>query len=124
MTSSEPYPTSWLALDVGGANLKAAHSQGNALSLPFQLWKHPDQLSDALKGLITRLPPFDRLALTMTGELCDCYSTKAEGVRAIVASTLPLAASERIQVWGVDGQFHTVEAIQAKPALAAAMVDF
>ena len=43
--------TSWLALDIGGANLKAAHTSGATRSLPFALWKQPERLADALRCL-------------------------------------------------------------------------
>ena len=34
-----------LGLDIGGANLKAAHTDGRALSVPFALWKNPGALA-------------------------------------------------------------------------------
>ena len=34
----------------------------------------------------TSAPAADRLAVTMTGELCDCFRTKAEGVLHILAA--------------------------------------
>ena len=37
------HPPQWLGFDVGGANIKAAHSSGQARSLPFELWKRPDE---------------------------------------------------------------------------------
>ena len=37
-----------LALDVGGANLKAAHASGAIRSKPFALWKEPHGLAAAL----------------------------------------------------------------------------
>ena len=55
-----------LGLDVGGANLKAAHTNGSARSRPFPLWKAPAALPDALRDLLRDWPPYDALALTMT----------------------------------------------------------
>ena len=40
-----------LALDVGGANIKAAHGSGSARTLPFELWKRPDELGRVLDAL-------------------------------------------------------------------------
>ena len=37
-----------LGLDIGGANLKAAHSAGLARLMPFELWKYPAGLASAL----------------------------------------------------------------------------
>ena len=42
----------WLGLDIGGANLKAADGRGWARSVPFPLWRQPQQLSEALRQLI------------------------------------------------------------------------
>ena len=64
---------SWMALDVGGANIKAAHTRDGAATLPFELWKRPDE-SEPRPGRPGRhVSPCDRVALTMTAELCDCY---------------------------------------------------
>src|SRR5581483_10934353 len=41
-----------LGLDIGGANLKAAHSTGQAASVPFALWRDPERLADQLHLLI------------------------------------------------------------------------
>ena len=110
----------WLAFDIGGANLKAAHSDGSASSRSFQLWKRPDDLADALIDLAEGLSPADGWAVTMTAELCDCFATKADGVRSILAATERAAAGRPVQVWGTDGQFHAVGAIRDHPRLAAA----
>ena len=74
---------SCLGLDIGGANLKAANLDGWAKSVPFALWRDPNGLVSALQDLIAAAPPADQLAITMTGELCDCFQTNAEGVRHI-----------------------------------------
>ncbi|HEU5117406.1 MAG TPA: hydantoinase/oxoprolinase family protein [Isosphaeraceae bacterium] len=110
----------WLALDVGGANLKAAHQNGSVHSLPFAVWKHPHRLESALRELTASLPPFQSLALTMTAELCDCFRTKAEGVLLVVQSALSLAGSRPVRIWGTDGRFHQPEEITQNPQIAAA----
>jgi len=111
---------SWLALDVGGANIKAAHTDGPARILPFELWKRPEELSQILAALIATFPPCDRVALTMTAELCDCYPTKAVGVNAVLDAVLDAASGQPVEVWGVDGRFHDVAEIRRQPGLAAA----
>ncbi len=119
MSARFPGPT-WLALDVGGANLKAAHSGGEARSLPFELWKQPDELPRGLARLLSTLPQADRVALTMTAELCDCYPTKAFGVLAVIDATLAALNGRLVAIWGVDGRFHAVDVVRRDPALAAA----
>jgi probable H4MPT-linked C1 transfer pathway protein len=113
-------PESWLALDVGGANLKAAHSSGQVRSWPFELWKRPDELPRNLATLASTMPSADRVALTMTAELCDCYPTKAVGVRSVLDATEAALKTRPVAVWGVDGRFHAVEEVRAQPAIAAA----
>ena len=43
---------SWLGVDIGGANLKAADGRGWAQSVPFALWRDPQGLAEALAALV------------------------------------------------------------------------
>lgn len=94
-----------LGLDIGGANIKAATAAGWAKSVPFPLWKSPETLADALSSLIQQAGSVDALAVTMTGELADCFATKAEGVDRILASVQAAAGDHRVSVWSTDGRF-------------------
>jgi (4-(4-[2-(gamma-L-glutamylamino)ethyl]phenoxymethyl)furan-2-yl)methanamine synthase len=109
-----------LGLDVGGANLKAAHSGGAARLQPFALWKDPAGLPDALRGLLGSMPAFDRLAVTMTGELCDCFETRRAGVLAILNAVEAAADGRPVRVWLTDRRLVKPEAARARPLLAAA----
>ena len=115
-----PAPPRWLAFDIGGANLKAAHAGGQAVARPFELWKRPDDLAEALGEVAALVPPSEAWAITMTAELCDCFATKADGVRSILAATVKAAGDRTVRVYGTDGQFHAVDAILPTPRLAAA----
>jgi (4-(4-[2-(gamma-L-glutamylamino)ethyl]phenoxymethyl)furan-2-yl)methanamine synthase len=115
-----PNNSSFIAFDIGGANIKVAHSVGQGLSIPFEVWKRPDELSRAIAGAAASLPNSDRAVVTMTAELCDCYSTKAVGVRAVLdAAVLGLPGRETM-VWGIDGEFHSVGDVRRNPQIAAA----
>jgi probable H4MPT-linked C1 transfer pathway protein len=94
-----------LGLDIGGANLKAAHGCGRARLVPFALWKEPQRLTEELRQLIASMPKFELLAVTMTGELCDCYESKRQGVSAILDAVEAAAADAPIRVWRNDGCF-------------------
>jgi probable H4MPT-linked C1 transfer pathway protein len=94
-----------LGLDIGGANLKAAHSDGTAVLQPFELWRHPLDLPEALRRLLGAVPPFDLLAVTMTGELCDCFPNKRAGVHAILDAVEAVAGRTPIRVWQTSGAF-------------------
>jgi probable H4MPT-linked C1 transfer pathway protein len=96
--------TAVLGLDIGGANLKAAHTSGFAFSVPFALWKDPGLLPHALRKLVHEVPPADVLALTTTGELCDCFESKRQGVQAILDAVESVWRGP-IRVWRNDGCF-------------------
>lgn len=109
-----------VGLDIGGANLKAAHVAGSALCQPFALWKNPAGLADALRRLLRDLPPFDTLAITMTGELCDCFETKRQGVAAILDAVAAVAGPTPVRVWQTDGRLVDIAAARQQPLAAAA----
>jgi (4-(4-[2-(gamma-L-glutamylamino)ethyl]phenoxymethyl)furan-2-yl)methanamine synthase len=112
-----------LGLDIGGANLKAATSAGFGRSVPFPLWKRPGDLAAALEYLFGEFPDERELAVTMTGELCDCYASKSEGVLAILAAVAKAANRRGLReprVWTTAGHFVSLDAVLADPLPAAA----
>ncbi len=108
-----------IGLDIGGANLKAAHSEGMARLEPFELWKNPAGLGKALRSLLQRLPSHDLIVVTMTGELCDCFATKREGVFAILQAVEEVAGGTPVRIWQTDGRLVELDAARANPLLAA-----
>ncbi len=109
-----------LGLDIGGANLKAAHSGGVARSQRFALWNSPADLPDALRQLLRDWPPYEQLAITMTGELCDCFATKREGVRAILDAVSAVAQSTPVRVWTTNGRLVSLQTARVRPLQVAA----
>jgi len=97
-----------LGLDIGGANLKAATADGRAVSVAFPLWKQPDALPAALASLAAQFPRIDEFAVTMTGELCDCYATKREGVNRILDAVQKAAKKCPIRIWSTSGNWLSV----------------
>lgn len=112
--------TKWLGIDVGGANLKVADGDQFAKSTPFELWRQPDRLADAIATLLKDAPQFDFLAATMTGELADCYETKSAGVRHITECLSQANAGRRLAVYCIDGEFRKPEQVMETLLLAAA----
>lgn len=110
----------WLGLDIGGVNLKAADGRGWARSRTFPLWREPDRLADALAELLRDAPHAEKLAVTMTGELCDCFATKAAGVRHILSAAQRVAAGRGVRVYLADGRFASLDQARELPHLAAA----
>jgi probable H4MPT-linked C1 transfer pathway protein len=81
-----PSPTPDLvALDVGGANIKAADGRGWTLTEPLALWREWQRLPDVLQRIVRPAAP-RRIVATMTGEIADCYPSRAAGVGHIVAA--------------------------------------
>lgn len=109
-----------VGLDIGGANLKAATAAGEAVTVPFPLWQQPGQLAGALRGLLEQLPAADFLAVTMTGELADCYPNRAEGVRHILEAVEQVTAGRPAAVWQTAGEFVSAETACEFPELTSA----
>ena len=109
-----------IGLDIGGANLKAAHSGGAARLIRFALWKHPQRLGEQLRQLIASMPRTDLLAVTMTGELCDCYENKRQGVSAILDAVEAAAPGVEIRVWRNDGLLVDIQTARATSLQVAA----
>jgi probable H4MPT-linked C1 transfer pathway protein len=108
-----------IGLDIGGANLKAARPDGSARLRPFALWKDPERLPAELRACLGDWLPCDQLAVTMTGELCDCFADRAEGVRSILLAIQHLDDPSAIRVWRSDGRFATLAETLADPLPAA-----
>ncbi|MEX0777277.1 MAG: hydantoinase/oxoprolinase family protein [Phycisphaeraceae bacterium] len=110
-----------LALDIGGANLKAAHSDGRCVARSFALWKHPEALAEQLRAMASDWPVCQRVAITMTAELCDCFATKRQGVEHVLDAVWQAFPHSGIGVWSTEGRFvHPDEARQRVLRVAAA----
>jgi probable H4MPT-linked C1 transfer pathway protein len=109
-----------LGLDIGGANLKGATSTGIATSEAFEIWRAPGQLATRLRSLIAQFPLCDLLAITMTAELADCFSSKADGVAAIISAVREAAGATPVAIWETTGKFTSPEDAVRRPLTVAA----
>ena len=105
-----------VGLDVGGANIKVSDGDKKSFSQPFPLWKDKDALGEAIRAALNGFDPGVPVALTMTGELADCFESKSEGVEFIVDTVKQIAGENRVQVYSSDGRF--VGAVGSKTRLA------
>lgn len=110
----------WLALDIGGANIKLADGLGFAISCSFPMWKRASALGIQLRTLIAEAPAADHLAITMTGELADCFATKHDGVKTIIDSVVEVSDGRYTRVYLSDGTLVTPQIAISKAHLAAA----
>jgi len=95
-----------LGLDIGGANIKAATADGSFTeSRYFPMWNQSYQLSNVLRDIIKHVGA-DSLAVTMTGELADCFESKQRGVEFICDAVVKASTSpDKIYVYRVDGDW-------------------
>jgi (4-(4-[2-(gamma-L-glutamylamino)ethyl]phenoxymethyl)furan-2-yl)methanamine synthase len=113
-----------LGLDVGGANLKAAYlPRGGApmvVEQAFALWRDPARLPTVLRIMADELGPAERIALTLTAELADCFRSKAEGVASVVRAVTEAFPEAQVRVWGTDARFHPPAVAVGDPVRIAA----
>ncbi len=87
------------------------------------MWRQPKQLADALAEDLGRMNKIDALAVTMTGELADCFLDRAIGVDHIVSHTCQAAAQlgiDQVAFYGVDGRFRDADQARRDVDLVAA----
>ena len=109
-----------IAFDIGGANLKLADGRGLAISRPFPLWREPDALAEQLAEMLAAAGSSGTVVATMTGELADCYRSKAEGVRRIVEALVEAAGKRLVAFYGTDGRLVGPDEAIAEPLRVAA----
>ncbi len=113
-----------LALDIGGANIKAACNDGNVWSQPFAVWKEKENLAKAITEMIAQADAagkaVDVILVTMTAELCDCYEGKREGVSHVLDCVLESAAEKIVWVYLTGGAFVKVDQAKENYLLAGA----
>lgn len=135
--------TSCAGWDIGGANLKAVWMAGNAdagpdgvaggprqgpveptsiriVERPFEVWRDPAALPSALVAIAAELAPTPRHAVTMTAELADCFTTKREGVHAVLAAVSSALPGSDVRVLTAGGRLIALEAAFRDPLLVAA----
>lgn len=109
-----------IGLDIGGANLKASDGCTLSLTRPFALWKCWRELPEALREVLSRFESVDQIAVTMTGELADCYASKSDGVSHILDCVEASAGGRPVRVWQTAGEFVSTTVAREFPQLTAA----
>lgn len=115
MTSPAP---DLIALDIGGANIKAADGLGWARSEPFAMWQDWRRLPVVLSGWLASAP--HRVVATMTGEIADCFLSRRDGIGHIVASLVAAAGAAEVGIYAIDGRILPPDDAVARPLAVAA----
>jgi probable H4MPT-linked C1 transfer pathway protein len=69
--------------------------------------------------MIALVPKVDHIAATMTGELADCFTTKAEGVKFILNALQVAADGRHTRVYLTNGKLVSLQTAMRQPLLAA-----
>lgn len=114
-----------IGLDVGGANTKAAvvddDGQVRTISEPFEVWRAPERLGDAISSVVGGLE-LDRapVALTTTAELVDVFASKREGVLHVLGAAEQALLGRRLRVLTTAGELVDLDSARAAPLACAA----
>jgi probable H4MPT-linked C1 transfer pathway protein len=125
MPVSRQLPIPVIGLDVGGANTKAAVVGGDAttriVSEPFELWREPEGLADAIASVVGRLQlDGAAVALTTTAELVDVFASKREGVLSVLEAAERALPGRRLRVMTTAGELVDLAQARAAPLVCAA----
>ena len=114
-----------IGLDIGGAHLKLAGLSGPdtvdwVFQLPCPLWKGLDQLADAWRKACANITIHagSQCAVTMTGELADCFTSRNDGVWQIT-DCLKGLLEKPFWVYAGDRGLLDPEAARSLPELVA-----
>jgi probable H4MPT-linked C1 transfer pathway protein len=112
-----------LALDIGGANTKAARLDGTSLrtvSRPFEVWRDRAALAAVLREVAAEAGEADAVAITMTAELSDAFRTKREGVAFVLDAADDALGDRPLSVLTTAGELVSTAAARARPGDVAA----
>jgi (4-(4-[2-(gamma-L-glutamylamino)ethyl]phenoxymethyl)furan-2-yl)methanamine synthase len=109
-----------LAVDIGGANTKAAWLDGESLrtvSRPFEVWRDREALAAVLRDVAAEVAagPPQATAITMTAELSDAFRTKREGVEFVLDAAQDALGDGPLSVLTTAGELVPVGAARARP---------
>ena len=96
--------------DIGGAHIKAAVLKGGRIQHVEQqacpLWKGIEYLHSAVNAILDRIATLPTLhAVTMTGELVDCFESRRHGVDAIIAAMQQLLPHADLAIYAGNRGF-------------------
>ena len=123
-----------VGVDVGGANTKVA-TPDDAFSIYAPLWKSSAVLDDVLLRVKQNFETeggekeeggkeggagIEAVGVVMTGELCDCFETRREGVLRIKNILTSVFGFEGLKFFGTDCVFRDGSAVERDPLSFAA----
>lgn len=116
--------------DIGGAHIKTAvlNHLGELVDVtqkPCALWRGLTVLEQVVLSIVPSLPSKNtRHVLTMTGELVDCFSSREEGVQAIMELMANLLAPVKPFVFAGKQGFICIDSVQTDHYMAIASANW
>ncbi len=116
--------------DIGGAHLKAAvlDAQGRVQHIclqPCPLWQGIEQLHLAVQRVMVDLEVTQAVhAVTMTGELVDCFANREEGVQQIIAAMVQLFPQQALYIFAGAAGFLSTEQVAVADTAAIASANW
>src|SRR5918994_7913722 len=109
-----------LAVDIGGANTKAAWLHGASLrtvSRPFEVWRDREALAGVLRGVVAEVAagPAQAGGGTMTAELSDTFRTRREGVAFVLGAAEGAPGGGPLSVLTTAGELVSLGEARARP---------
>src|SRR5438067_10812492 len=125
MPASREPPVPVIGLDVGGANTKAAVVLADhtvrIVSEPFEVWREPEGMADAIASTVGRLGLARApVALTTTAELVDVFASKRDGVLYVLDAARQALPDRRLRVMTTTGELVGLEEARSAPLQCAA----
>jgi (4-(4-[2-(gamma-L-glutamylamino)ethyl]phenoxymethyl)furan-2-yl)methanamine synthase len=116
-------------IDIGGANIKLCRSDGHSLAVPFPMWTDHARLGSVVHDLLRQLENSRSecnltrknwsaesvMAVTMTGELADCFFSRREGVACILNGLTCAIPAEQCRIYAVGGDWLSIEQAKLAP---------
>src|SRR5574337_1678865 len=98
--------------DIGGGSVKAARllftdghaERGRAVRRYFERWNGRDRLRPLLQEIYSDLGSADAMVVTMTGELCDAFDDRAEGISYIINTVRGAVPGISLYAIDLDGR--------------------
>lgn len=112
-----------LGWDIGGAHLKLAVVREDRVidvrQFPCPLWQGTARLRDALRAAAAWDDKPKTHAVTMTGELVDCFADRRQGVAAILDIFGEFTPVDMIRVYTIEGSFISPTGARSAPERVA-----
>ncbi len=102
-----------LGIDVGGANLKVANSDGDFRIIHLPIWKRLGELEDTLRRIEEEFNP-DIVGVVMTAELSDIFESKRKGVLEVAGIVRRVFDPV---FFDLNGNFRSYEEVEKNPEM-------